>query len=108
MKQTISAIYYKCPVCDQSSTSKQNIEQHFYKEHPIKAEEVIYCKICGAGWYVNAYGRARAQEKAKECFKKHIETGEMDEVGKRAFFLSKGVFGFTRILTQSEIEEVER
>lgn len=96
MKPTISVTYYECPVCGKYSTSKQEIEKHF-RQHQIKDDEVIYCKICGAGWYVNAYGKIRAKEKAEECYKKHIEAGDADEVAARAFFLSKGVFGYVRV-----------
>ncbi len=96
MKQTISVTYYECPVCGKNSTSKPEIERHF-RQHQIKADEVIYCKICGAGWYVNAYGKIGAQERAKECYKKHIEAGDADEVAARAFFLSKGAFGYVRM-----------
>lgn len=78
MKQTISVTYYECPICGKNSTSKPEIERDF-RQHQIKADEVIYCKICGAGWYVNAYGRIGAEEKA------------------RAFFLSKGAFGYVRV-----------
>lgn len=101
MKQTISATYYECPVCGKNSTSKQEIEQHF-RQHQIKVDEVIYCKICGAGWYVNAYGKIKAREKAEECYKKHIEAGNADEVAARAFFLSKGVFGYVRVNEREE------
>lgn len=96
MKQTINVIYYECPVCGRNSTSRKEIERHF-REHQIKTDEVIYCKICGAGWHVNAYGKIRAEEKAKECYKKHIEAGDADEVAARAFFLSKGAFGYVRV-----------
>ncbi len=97
MKQTISVIYYKCPVCGRNSTNKKEIERHFRQQHQIKDDEVIYCKICGAGWHVNAYGKKRAVEMAKECYKRHITAGDADETATRAFFLSKGVFGYVRI-----------
>lgn len=101
MKQTISATYYECPVCGKNSTSKHEIEKHF-RQHQIKADEVIYCKICGAGWYVNAYGKQIAKEKAEKCYKKHIEAGNADEVAAKAFFLSKGVFGYVRVETSGD------
>lgn len=42
MKQTISVIYYKCPVCGRNSTNKKEIERHFRQQHQIKDDEVIY------------------------------------------------------------------
>lgn len=96
MKQIISVIYYECPVCGRNSINRKEIARHF-REHQIKTDEVIYCKICGAGWHVNAYGKIRAEEKAKECYKKHIETGDADKVATEAFFLSKGAFGYVRV-----------
>ncbi len=102
MKKIIDVIYYECPVCGRYSTNKKEIEQHF-RQHQIKADEVIYCKICGAGWYVNAYGKIRAKEKAEECYKKHIEARNADETAARAFFLSKGVFGYVR-MESGEVE----
>lgn len=96
MKKTISVIYYECPVCGRNSINKKEIEQHF-RQHQIEDDEVIYCKICGAGWHVNAYGKKRAEEMAKECYKRHIEAGDADETATRAFFLSKGAFGYVKI-----------
>lgn len=93
MKQTISVIYYKCPVCGRNSTNKKEIERHFRQQHQIKDDEVIYCKICGAGWHVNAYGKKRAVEMAKECYKRHITAGDADETATRAFSCQKAYLG---------------
>lgn len=97
MKTTISVTYYKCPVCGKNSTNKKEIEQHF-KRHGIEEEEVIYCKTCGAGWDVNTYGRMRAKREAEECYKRHIEEGNADEVATETFFLSEGTFGYVKVI----------
>lgn len=96
MKRTINVTYYECPVCGKNSTNKQEIENHF-RQHQIKTNRTIYCKICGAGWYVSAYGKKRAKELAEECYKRHIEAGNADETAARSFFLSKGAFGYVKI-----------
>ena len=97
MKPTISVTYYECPVCGKNSTNKKEIERHF-RQHQIMDDEVIYCNICGAGWYVNAYGKIRAEKKAEECYKRHIEEGNADEVAAKAFFLSEGTFGYVKVI----------
>lgn len=97
MKPTISVTYYKCPVCGKNSTNKKEIERHF-RQHQIKDDEVIYCNICGAGWHVNAYGKIRAKKEAEECYKRHIEEGDADEVATKTFFLSEGAFGYVKVI----------
>lgn len=90
-------IFYKCPVCGRSSSNKPEIKE-CYRKHGIQAEEVIYCGICGHGWYVNAWGEKEAVRRAKECEKEHVEKGEADSEGIRAFFLSGGAHGRAKIL----------
>lgn len=90
------ATFYECPVCGYSSGDRKVIQQHL-QSHPIITEEVVYCNICGAGWYVNAYGERGAKERAEECYQKHQRAGNMDEVAMRSFFMSGGRFGYTII-----------
>ena len=96
INEVISEIYYKCPVCGRKSTSESKIERHL-RQHHIKTEEIVYCTICGAGWYVEAYGRKTAYEMAKECYKRHFVEGDADQIAGMSFFLSKGTFGYVRI-----------
>ena len=77
INEVISEIYYKCPV--------------------IKAEEIVYCTICGAGWYVGAHRREGAYKRAKECYKRHFVEGDADQTAGMTFFLSKGTLGYVRI-----------
>ncbi|SHO50110.1 hypothetical protein [Anaerocolumna xylanovorans] len=95
MKKTIQVTYYECPVCGYNHTDRQKVYKHF-TSHPIKVNEIVYCKICGAGWNVKARGKEAAIRKAEECFQKHQEEGNIDEVATEAFFLSHGAFGYVR------------
>lgn len=95
-EQAASAIYHECPVCGVQSTSKRKIEQHF-RRHQIKTEELVYCTICGAGYYVSAYGKKRATEMARECYKRHFIEEEADQTAGETFFLTGGQFGYVRM-----------
>lgn len=96
--KTKSVKYYCCPVCQKNSTDRAEIEKHFRESHQIKTDEVIYCTVCGAGWHVNAYGKRGARERAENCFRKHQEEGNADEVAALTFFLSGGNFGYVKIV----------
>lgn len=95
MKQIVKVTYYECPVCGKNSVNRKEIHEHF-RQHQIKTDEVVYCNICGAGWHTNAYGE-KAEEMARECYKRHLEDGDADETATKAFFLSKGVFGYVKV-----------
>jgi len=87
--------FYKCPVCGKNSTDRGQIQRHF-AQHTIIAEEIVYCSICGEGWYVDYWGKDGARRKAA-CYEKHKEAGNMDETAARAFFLSGGDFGYPTV-----------
>lgn len=89
-------IYYHCPVCRYNSTDRKEVQRHF-RTHTIQAEEVVYCNICGAGWYVSAYGEHGARERAAACVGKHQEEGNIDDVAAATFFLSEGAFGYPTV-----------
>lgn len=95
-RPTKKITFWKCPVCGLNSSDRQKVQKHFERSHTITAEEIVYCNICGAGWYVNAYGAAKASELANECYQKHMEAGECDEIAARTFFLSGGAFGYVQ------------
>lgn len=95
-KQAVSVIYHECPVCGIQSISKRKIEQHFRK-HQIKTEELVYCTICGEGYYVRAYGKKRVTEKARECYKRHFVEEDADRTAGKTFFLTGGQFGYVRM-----------
>lgn len=88
--------FYKCPVCGKNSTDRGQIQRHF-AQHTIIAEEIVYCSICGEGWYVDYWGKDGARRKAAACYEKHKEAGNMDETAARAFFLSGGDFGYPTV-----------
>lgn len=92
-KETKRMTFYSCPVCGMNSTDKKEIQDHF-RTHTIKSEEWVYCRACGAGWSVAAYGLKSAAEQAKNCYNKHISEGNLTETAERTFFLSGGEFGF--------------
>lgn len=92
MKMIKTRTFYKCPVCGKSSTDRGQIQRHF-AQHTIIAEEIVYCSICGEGWYVNYWGERGARQKAA-CFLNHKKAGDIDETAARAFFLSGGEFGY--------------
>lgn len=88
--------FYKCPVCGKNSTDRGQIQRHF-AQHTIIAEEIVYCSICGEGWYVDYWGKDGARRKAAACYEKHKEAGNMDETAARVFFLSGGDFGYPTV-----------
>lgn len=94
--KTKRVTYYKCPVCGMNSTDRETVQRHF-RQHTIQAEEVVYCNICGQGWYVGAWGEHGAIERAEACQKKHQKEGNTEDVAARTFFLSGGTFGFPTI-----------
>lgn len=96
-------IYYYCPVCRYNSTDREAVQRHF-RTHTIRAEEVVYCNICGAGWYVNAYGEKGARDAAAACVRKHQEKGDADDVAAATFFLSEGAFGYIKKIKGGRVE----
>lgn len=84
---------FSCPICGMNSTDRKEIQDHF-KKHTIRAEEWVYCRACGAGWSVAAWGPDGAAEHARNCYQKHIDEGNLTETAVRAFFLSGGTAGF--------------
>lgn len=96
MKMIKTRTFYKCPVCGKSSTDRGQIQRHF-AQHTIIAEEIVYCSICGEGWYVNYWGERGARQKAAACFLNHKKAGDIDETAARAFFLSGGEFGYPTV-----------
>ena len=95
--------FYKCPVCGKNSTDRMEIQQHF-SQHTIIAEEIVYCSICGEGWYTNVYGQRGARQRAENCYLNHKKAGDTDETATRAFFLTGGEFGYP-IVKKGEIND---
>lgn len=96
-KEIKKVTFYRCPACGMSSTDRKQIQDHF-KTHSIQSEEWVYCHACGAGWSVAAYGKKRAEELARDCYKRHISDGNLIETASKTFFLSGGEFGFYKII----------
>lgn len=94
-KEIKKVTFYRCPVCGISSDNLKEVQEHL-RAHTIKAEEWYYCRACGAGWSVSAYGPDQAAELARECYQKHIDEGNLTETAAETFFLSGGTFGWTK------------
>ena len=67
-------------------------------QHTITEEKIVYCNICGAGWYVDAYGEIGARKQAEACYEKHKEAGNMDETARQTFFSTGGDFGYIQVI----------
>lgn len=94
-KKIRSVDYYCCPVCGESSTNSLEIQKHFQK-HQIKVERVIYCNICGEGWYTRAYGEEEAKRRADQCCQSHIDDGSADVIARRTWLYTGGRLGYVK------------